>query len=145
VKNANKALRTAFKNVLSGLTYNGTSIPVYENLAVNTTGDYYIEITTVTDTNTPNDHKFIRNVIINVEVYVRQNMYQDYDAVDAIAESVMERVLPLIGGGAGSMSSNDFQIGHIQLESTRYLNERGANGEYVTRKVLTFNQILIQA
>jgi hypothetical protein len=144
VKNASKAIRTAFKNVLSGITYGGYTIPVYENLPVNTTGDYYIELTTITDTNDANDAKFIRSVVINVEVYVRQNMYQNYDAVEEISEDVMQRVLPFIGGGGSSMSSNDFQIGHIQLESTRILDERDTNGEYITRKILTFNQLLIQ-
>lgn len=144
MKNASKALRTAFKNVLSGITYGSYTVPVYDNLPVNTTGDYFIELTTVTEGNEANDAKFIRSVVINVEVYVRQNMYQDYDAVEDISESIMERVLPLIGGGGSSMSSNDFQIGHIQLEDARTLNERGTNGEYITRKILTFNQLLIQ-
>ena len=71
-------------------------------------------------------------------------MYQNYDAVEEISEDVMQRVLPFIGGGGSSMSSNDFQIGHIQLESTRILDERDTNGEYITRKILTFNQLLIQ-
>ena len=141
MKNASKAIRTAFKNALAGITYNGYAVPVYENLPVNTTGNYYIELTTITEGNEANDSKFIRSVIINVEIYVRQNMYQNYDAVETISESVMMAILPGVGG---SLVDPDFQIGHIQLEGARILDERDTNGEYITRKILTFNQLLIQ-
>jgi hypothetical protein len=141
LKNASKTIRSVFKNALSGIVYNGYPVPVYENLPVNATGNYYIELTTIQEGNEANDSKFIRSVIVNVEVYVRQNMYQNYDAVETISESVMQALLPSIGG---SLVDADFQVGHIQLEGVRTLDERDTNGEYITRKILTFQQLLIQ-
>lgn len=140
MKNASKVIRSTFKNALSGITYGGASVPVYENQPVNTVGNYWIQIISISEQNDPNDQRFIRPVSIDIDIVTRQYQYQDYTAVDTIAESVMQAILPQIGG---SLSSNDFQIGHIQLEASRYLD--GRNGEYyITRKILTFSQILIQ-
>ena len=140
MKSATKEIRNLFKNALSGLTFNGNPVPVYENLPVNTTGNYWIALQGITDNNNPNDSKFIRSVSIDVDILSRQFNYQDYEAVDTIAESVMNRIVPNVGG---SLSGEEFQIGHIQLEAERYLDAR--SGEYyITRKILTFTQILIQ-
>jgi len=141
VKNASKYIRQVYKAALAGITYNTKSVPVYESVTVQTLPDYFIEIVSVDENNTLNDAKFIREVTVTVEVFTRQYQYQDNAAVDEIAEDAMNAIIPNVGG---SLTNADFQIGHVQLESTRYLNERGSNGEFITRKILIFNQSLIQ-
>ena len=141
MKNASKAIRRTYKAALAGITYNGNALPVYEPPTVQTVPDYFIEISSVDETNEANDRDFMRVCDVNIEVFTRQYQYQDYSAVDEIAEDVMNAILPGVGG---ALDDADFQFGHIQLTGTRYLNERDDNGEYITRKILTFNQTLIQ-
>jgi hypothetical protein len=67
-------------------------------------------------------------------------MYKDRDAVDSISQSMTEAVLATI---PGSLTNADFYIGHIQNSNSLYLD--GRDGEtYITRKILTFTQSLIQ-
>jgi hypothetical protein len=141
VKNASKSLRRTYKAALAGIEYNGYTLPVYEPPILVTIPDYFIEISSITESNEANDTLFMRETSINVEIFTRQNQYQNYDAVDEISGMVSDRILPMIGG---NLVDNDFAFGHIQLESTRYLNERDTEGEYITRKILTFTQSLIQ-
>ena len=140
MKNASKNIRTVYKNALAGITYNGKSVPVYEDIPVQTVPDYFIQIGSIDEGNTENDARFIREVNITIDIVVRQYRYQSRDAVDTISLSVTNAILPNVGG---ALTDGDFQIGHVQLRNSLYLN--GTEGEYyITRKILTFNQTLIQ-
>lgn len=141
MKNASKAIRDAYYNALNGnITYNSNNVPVYKNVPIQTLPDHFIEITTIDEVNDPNDHKWVRECILTLEVVSTQYQYRTYDVVDEISEDVQQIILSTIGG---SLTDTNFQIGHIQVESTRYLNESDGD-RYITRKILQFNQILIQ-
>jgi hypothetical protein len=140
VKNASKAVRDAYRVALTGLSYNGANVPVYDDAPVQTVPDYYILIGNITEANEANDHLFIRPTEIVIDVVTRQYMYKDRDAVDSISESITEAVLTTI---PGDLLNADFYIGHIQNSNSLYLD--GRDGEtYITRKILTFTQSLIQ-
>lgn len=140
MKNASKAIRDAYATALAGITYNGKAVPVYKMLPVGTLGDYFIELGNIIEVNEQNDNKFIRECIVTLEVVGTQYNYRNYDIVDTIGESVLQTLLATVGG---ALSDTNFQIGHIQLEDTRYLSETDGS-RYVTRKVLQFSQLLIQ-
>ena len=140
MKNVAKYLRPAYKTALTGITYNGENIPVYETNTSVTLPDYYIEILNVTDANVDNDAKFIREVNVDVEVFTKQYKYQNNNAVDEISEDATQAILSVIGG---NLDTTAFQIGHINLSSSRYLYEED-NGHYITRKILSFTQLVTQ-
>lgn len=140
MKNASKAIRDAYYSALSGISYGGNSVPVYKILPVATLGDHYIEIADIIEVGEQNDHKFIRECVVTVEIVSTQYNYRDYGAVDTITDSVLQALLATVGG---SLTNTDFQIGHIQLESSRYLSE-DEGSRYMTRKILQFSQLLIQ-
>jgi hypothetical protein len=140
VKNAAKAIRNAYYNALGSVTYNTVRVPVYKNVPVERLPDHYIEITSIDEVNDPNDQKFIREVNLTLEVVSTQYRYRTYDVVDEISEDVQQIILSSVGG---SLTDTNFQIGHIQLDSSRYLDEDD-NERFITRKILQFNQILIQ-
>lgn len=140
MKNANKAVRDAYAAALAGVTYNGNTVPVYKTTPVETTPDHYIVISIVDATNDANDARFIRNVSITLDIVTTTYRYRTYDVADNIGLQVMDTILPGIGG---NLTDADFQFGHIQLDFDTYLE--GTRGEYyITRKILTFNQSLIQ-
>ena len=140
MKNASKSLRDAYYTALQGITYNGTSVPVYKDAPVQTVPDYFITIGSITEANEANDRDFMRPTEIVIDISTRQYMYKNRDAVDAISESVTEAILDGVGG---SLDSTDFEFGHIENGISLYLDNK--DGEYyITRKILTFNQTLIQ-
>lgn len=141
MKNANKAVRDAYYTALHGnLTYNGVNVPVYKESPIETTPDHFVVLGAVDATNDPNDAKFVRNVSITIDVITTTYRYRTYDVADNIGEQIMQTVLSTIGG---ALQNQYFQIGHIQLEFDNYLES--TRGEYfITRKILTFNQTLIQ-
>lgn len=141
MKNASKAIVSAYYTALNGnISYGGNNVPVYRNVPIQTMPDNFIEIVDVNEVNDPNDHKWIRECILTLEVVSTQYQYQDYVVVDEISEDVQQIIISTIGG---SLTDTNFQIGHIQVESSRYLNEKDGD-RYITRKILQFNQTLIQ-
>lgn len=139
--NASKYVRNAYKTALTGLTFNGNSVPILESIITVTMPPNYVEITNVTESNVDNDNKFIREVSVDIEVVTKQYKIQSNDLTDDLAELVINAIIPTIGG---NMDSAAFQIGHISLESSRYLHEVDEQGNYINRKLLTFRQLVTQ-
>jgi hypothetical protein len=141
LKNASKAIREAYYTALNGnISYGGNNVPVYKNVPVQTMPDHFIEIASIDEVNELNDHKWMRECILTLEVVSTQYQFRDYTVVDEISEDVQQIIIATIGG---SLTDTNFQIGHIQVESSRYLNETDGN-RFITRKILQFNQTLIQ-
>lgn len=141
MKNASKYIRQAYKDALADLEYNEIPVPVYESIISVTVPDYYIEITNVSESNVANDDSFIREVSVDLEVITKQYKIQNNDTVDEIAELVMEALIPTT---IGQLDTEEFQIGYVYVESSRYLHEVDDKGDYINRKLLTFRQLVTQ-
>jgi hypothetical protein len=140
VKNASKALRDAYYSALQAITYNGKAVPCYKGTPVQTVPDHYIVIGSITEANEASDALFIRPTEITLDIITRQYKYKNTDVADAISESITQAVLPSVGS---TLANSDFQIGHIEQSNSLYLD--GTDGEYyITRKILSFTQTLIQ-
>lgn len=141
MKDVAKQIRDVYNSKLSNIIYNGNRVPNYISQPSVTLPDMYIELGEITTTNVLNDVKWISDVSVTVEVITAQYKYQNKDTADDIAQLILDEVIPTIGG---SLVNNYFWIGHVQLESTRYLDEIDGQGMYITRKILVFNQTLIE-
>jgi hypothetical protein len=126
---------------LSGLTYNGTSVTVYDDLPIGTLPDNYVYINSIDDIHLgDNNSVFNHTGIVTLDIVTKQYKKVDRDTVDGIAEQVMNTILPSINS---TLSDTNFSFYNIRMESSRYLN--GVDGDYhLTRKILQFSQTLIQ-
>ncbi len=69
MKDPIKFIKNAYFTALDGaITYNGSTIPVYDEEADETGGDYYIIISTIVDADLPNKAKFMNEVEVLIDV-----------------------------------------------------------------------------
>lgn len=141
MKNAAKNIRQLYANTLDTINYSGVKVPIYQSFPTGTLPNKFIEITSVDTSNVLNDNKFITEASVTIEVVTKQYKFQDKTIADEITESVLNLVVPGIGG---NLTDIDFIVGHVQLESSRYLEEIDEQGMYITRKILIFTQTLIE-
>lgn len=141
MKNAAKNIRQLYRNTLDTINYSGVKVPIYQSFPTGTLPNKFIEITSVDTSNVLNDNKFITEASVTIEVVTKQYKFQDKTIADEITESVLNLVVPGIGG---NLTDIDFIVGHVQLESSRYLEEIDEQGMYITRKILIFTQTLIE-
>lgn len=141
MKNVGRQIRQVYDSKLDDILWNGEPVPLYQSQSSVYLPKRYIEIQGVETTNVLNDSKFISEVSVTIEVYTSQYKYQNRDTADEIAQSIFDLVIPTIGG---TLINGNFEIGHVQLESSRYLEEIDEQGNYITRKILVFTQTLIE-
>lgn len=140
MKDASNEIRTIYYNALQGIEYNSRPVPVYKDPPVSTVPDHFILIGSITETNEANDSLFIRPTEITIEISTQQYKYKNRDVCDSIAQDVMDAILNVVGG---SITGLYFQIGHVELSNSLYLDN--TNKEYfITRRILTFTQTLIE-
>lgn len=132
---------SVYTGLLSALTYNSISVPVYEDEPVETVPDNYVQIMQVTDAPTErNNTRFVREVTVQLDIVTRQYKVSNRTVRDAISESILQAIIPIIGT---NIISTDFQITNIELENSTYLHE--LDGAYhINRKILQFRNNLIQ-
>jgi hypothetical protein len=147
MKNAGYTIRKVYKQVLDTILYKENPIVVYENFLQNTTPETYIHILNILESPVVNDAKFMREMSVDIEIYTEQYKYQNTDKVDEIASLVLEVLIPNVSSNeldSEEFINQDFQFGYVNLTNSRYLFEVGEKGTYITRKILTFNQTLIE-
>lgn len=139
--NAGKYIRQLYDSLLDEILWNGEKVPLIQSQSALTLPRKFIEIKGVETSNVLNDSKFMSEVTITIEVVTAQYKYQNRDTADEIAQNILYEIVPTIGG---TLVQDYFIIGHVQLESSRYLEEIDEQGNYITRKILVFNQTIIQ-
>lgn len=140
MKNAGKAIRNAYKTILTGITYNGKSVPIYDDVPIGTLTDNYIQILDITEVSDDNNQKFVTDSVVTVDVITKQYKIVDRDVVDEIAEDVCNAIQPNV---AGALTNTDFQIINVTRDGFNYLSD--LDGDYhITRKILRFKQTLIE-
>lgn len=147
MKNAGYTIRKVYKDVLETILYNENPIVVYDTFLYKTTPETYIQILNILESPVVNDAKFMREMSVDIEIYTEQYKYQNTDKVDEITQLVIDAIIPNVQSielDSPEFESLDFQFGYVNLTNSRYLFEVGEKGSYITRKILTFNQLLIE-
>lgn len=134
------SILTLYGTILSGLTYNGTSVPVYLDEPVLTTPENYVHITNSTTSPAErNNTKYISEVTVTIDIVTRQYKESNRTIRDSIANSILTTLL----SKGFSTNTEDFQATSFELQSSTYLHE--IDGPYhINRKILTISNLLIQ-
>jgi hypothetical protein len=140
MKNPGKYIREAYMAALTGLTYEGNAIAVYEFLPIETLPDNYVYINSIDYTQVGNNQLFIHTSSITLDVVTRQYKKLDYDTVDGISQEVQDLILT---HPFSTLQNADFQFMNPTLESGRYLIEQDSATHYV-RNIIRFSQTVIQ-
>ena len=140
MKNPGKYIREAYMSALTGLTYEGNTIAVYEFLPIETLPDNYVYINSIDYTQVGNNQLFIHTSSITLDVVTRQYKKLDYDTVDGISQEVQDLILT---HPFSTLQNADFQFMNPTLESGRYLIEQDSATHYV-RNIIRFSQTVIQ-
>jgi hypothetical protein len=140
MKNPGKYIREAYMAALTGLTYEGNAIAVYEFLPIETLPDNYVYINSIDYTQVGNNQLFIHTSSITLDVVTRQYKKLDYDTVDGISQEVQDIILT---HPFSTLQNADFQFMNPTLESGRYLVEQDSATHYV-RNIIRFSQTVIQ-
>jgi len=140
MKNPGRALRDAYMSALSGITYGGMPVTVYDNMPIVTTPDRYVYINAIDYDQEGNNQLFVHTGVITLDVVVKQYKQIDLDTVDDIAEVVENAVLAI---PSSAPTNANYQFLNVTLESANYLTEQ--DGSYfIVRKLIRFSQSIIQ-
>jgi hypothetical protein len=146
MKDPVKFIKEAYFNALDGvITYNGSTIPVYDEEADETGGDYYIIISTITDADFPNKGKFMNDVEVLIDVVSQNNWRVDLvkQIVDSITAKIMNVIIPSVG--ATSLIENaDFQIVDVRKASTQHVPIIDTGTKKIVRRLTRFTQLIIE-
>ena len=140
MKNPGRAIRDAYMAALSGVTYNGSALTVYDNMPIETTPDRYAYINAIDYDQVGNNQLFIYNGSVAVDIVVKQYKKIDYDTLDDIAEAVQNAILAL---PTSTVTDANYEFIAPNVESANYLTDQ--DGAYhMCRKIIRFSQSLIQ-
>ena len=146
MKDPVKFIKEAYFNALDGaINYNGSTIPVYDEEADETGGDYYIIISTITDADFPNKGKFMNDVEVLIDVVSQNNWRVDLvkQIVDSITAKILNVIIPSVG--ATSLIENaDFQIVDVRKASTQHVPIIDTGTKKIVRRLTRFTQIIIE-
>lgn len=142
MKSVSGYIRMAYKDALTdNLTYEDEPVKVYDAIPTNTTPKNYVVIRNVTDSSVNNDSKFISECSVELEIVSRQYKIQTNTPTEEILGLIYDIILINIGG---DLESEHFGIGHMFVENARSLYEVDENGYYITRKIVTIRQLVVQ-
>lgn len=135
-------IRQCYINLLEGnVIYNGKAVTVYGQTPFVTTPPIYIMIGSVNEVADNNNQQWVTDADIDVNIIVEQYRQPDLTVVDAISSLVLNLILP--NTGIQDVGDASFQIFPKSRISSRYLPLD--NGDlYITRKILTINNSIIQ-
>lgn len=135
-------IRQCYVNLLEGnVIYNGSAVAVYGQTPFVTTPPIYIMIGSVNEVADNNNQQWVTDADIDVNIIVEQYRQPDLSVVDAISSLVLNLILP--STGIQDVGDASFQIFPLSRISSRYLPLD--NGDlYITRKILTINNSIIQ-
>jgi hypothetical protein len=146
MKDPVKFIKDAYFNALDGnITYNGSTIPVYDEEADETGGDYYIIISTITDADFPNKGKFMNDVEVLIDVVSQNNWRVDLvkQIVDSITAKIMNVIIPSIGT-TSLIENADFQIVDVRKASTQHVPIIDTGTKKIVRRLTRFTQLIIE-
>jgi hypothetical protein len=140
MKNAGKSIREAYMSALTGIVFNTNPVTVYEFLPIETLPDNYIYINDIQYNQTGNNHLFIFEATVTIDIVTKQYKKLDYDIADGIGQLVQDAILPF---PFSSIQNVDFQIIAPTIVSANYIVEPDG-ATFLVRKLIRFSQTLIQ-
>ena len=146
MKDSIKFIKSAYYTALDGaITYNGSTIPVYDEEADETGGDYYIVISTIVDADLPNKGKFMNEVEVLIDVVSQNNWRVDLvkQIVDSITAKVLNVIIPSIST-TGLVDNSDFQIVDVRKGSSQHIPILDTGTKKIVRRLTRFTQIIIE-
>ena len=146
MKDPIKFIKSAYFDALDGnITYNGDVIPVYDEEADETGGDYYIIISTITDADLPNKGKFMNDVEVLIDVVSQNNFRIDLvkQIVDSITAKVLNTILPSINT-TSLLGNSDFQIVDVRKSASNHVPILDTGVKKIVRRLTRFTQIIIE-
>ena len=146
MKDSIKFIRNAYYTALDGnITYNGSTIPVYDEEADETGGDYYIIISTIVDADLPNKGKFMNEMEVLIDVVSQNNWRVDLvkQIVDAITGKILDRIIPSIGT-TNLIENADFQIVDVRKSASQHVPILDTGTKKIVRRLTRFTQIIIE-
>jgi len=146
MKDPIKFIKSAYYTALDGqISYNGSTIPVYDEEADETGGDYYIIISTIVDADLPNKGKFMNDVEVLIDVVSQNNWRVDLvkQIVDAITAKILDRIIPSIGT-TNLIENADFQIVDVRKSASQHVPILDTGTKKIVRRLTRFTQIIIE-
>jgi hypothetical protein len=153
MKDGIKFIRDSYFDLLQGaITYNGSTIPVYDEEADETGSDFYIIISTLTDAYIPVKTKFYNEVTVLIDVVTTFNtkMYSNSDpqpkmkeVCDVITGKILNLVKPT-RDTTGIADDSDFQVVDVKKESSQHFPVLDTDTKKIIRRLTRFSQIVIE-
>ena len=153
MKDGIKFIRDSYFDLLQGaITYNGSTIPVYDEEADETGSDFYIIVSSLTDANIPVKTKFHNEITILIDVVTTFNtkMYSNSDpqpkmkeVCDVITGKILNLVKPT-RDTTGIADDSDFQVVDVKKESSQHFPVLDTDTKKIIRRLTRFSQIVIE-
>lgn len=90
---SNLAIRQAYNTLLSTITYNSVSVPVYwQQLPTDTAPGIYITFGQIRNNDTSNKSASVTQTSVTVSIFTNSPQYNDGVAVDTVANEVLNRL-----------------------------------------------------
>lgn len=140
MKDIGASLRTIYGTLLSAITYGGSDVPFYDHEPYVTTPSNYIFFQGYNFGNDNNDQHFVSEGTVTIQVVTKRNMKNDKSACDAIANSVLQALLPQ---PFVDRFDADFQIQILSAEQPGDIHSQDGT-VHINRKILTINNRLNQ-
>lgn len=137
------AIRSVYLSKLNGnLSIDGRNVVVYGQMPFDTPGEQYVIISSITETPIEeNNHKFITQVDVNIDIFVEQYRFYDNSKVDDISNQILNILIPT--NTMTDIGDANFEIYVIRRSASRYLPlESGQN--FVARKIITLRNFVKQ-
>jgi len=125
-----------------------TSVPVYRVDAPITETGNYILLRIESDSDTPNNQKFISNPVIITEVVTKFSTMIDDSIAGEIDEEIGELLFPTTVAQQALPTQADIQITSVQRRDATYLQEDDGTYRYhrlITRNVHRVEQLVNQS
>lgn len=135
-------VREIYINKLNGfITYDGKNVPVYGSMPFLTAPKNYVVISQITEDLVPNNHIFINNVEVEIQIFSEQYKKNDLGIVDNITSQVINILIP--STGVQNIGDAQFEVYPTTRTGSRYLPiEDGQN--FIARKIITISNLVNQ-
>ena len=146
MKDGIKFIKDAYYTLLTNaVTYNGTTIPVYEDTADESDNDFYIVVSTVTNADFPTKSKFFNETTVLIDVVTQLNfrITKIKEISDIITGKVLNLVIPSVGS-TGLSDNDDFQILDVRKTSSEHIPTFTTDSKYIVRRLTRFSQLVIE-
>lgn len=125
------AVRTAFYDKISGLTYNSLPVSVFDEFETPTDANPYVVLSTQTEQQISNDDQFFWETTILIKVVAYGDLVVGKKAAEGLGGLIQRNVQSLRGEQINTVSG--FDITGIELQSTNTLPFPTPERVYITK------------